>query len=425
MKKRLVFIFLVLIAVSIGFVSISAQESQTLTVFAAASLTDAFTEIGDTFKADHPGVEIIYNFGGSSALATQLVEGGAPADLFASANSRQMQVAQDGGRIAGQPVTFVKNRLVLIVPAENPAGIQSLRDLANPGVKLVVAAEGVPVRDYTNAMLDRLAADPLYGETYRTAVVGNIVSEEENVRQVSAKVALGEADAGVVYRSDVTPDINDAVLALPIPDSLNTLATYPIAVTTDSANANLAEQFIDYMISDTGQDTLVKWNFISVRIPELTYTVSLADDGKLHVDGQIYNPLALTADALRNHYQAQTVDVTYKSGEDTVSTTFTGVLLWDILNTAQANLNADTKNDKLSMFIVATGNDGYQAVIAWGEIDPDFGNQPILVAYDEKGEPISADQGGALRLVVPGDARGGRYVSSLADLSLRDAPIAK
>jgi molybdenum ABC transporter molybdate-binding protein len=322
-------------------------------------------------------------------------------------------------------VTFVKNRLVLIVPAENPAGIQSLRDLANPGVKLVVAAEGVPVRDYTNAMLDRLAADPLYGETYRTAVVGNIVSEEENVRQVSAKVALGEADAGVVYRSDVTPDINDAVLALPIPDSLNTLATYPIAVTTDSANANLAEQFIDYMISDTGQDTLVKWNFISVRIPELTYTVSLADDGKLHVDGQIYNPLALTADALRNHYQAQTVDVTYKSGEDTVSTTFTGVLLWDILNTAQANLNADTKNDKLSMFIVATGNDGYQAVIAWGEIDPDFGNQPILVAYDEKGEPISADQGGALRLVVPGDARGGRYVSSLADLSLRDAPIAK
>jgi molybdate transport system substrate-binding protein len=425
MKKRLVFIFLVLIAVSIGFVSISAQESQTLTVFAAASLTDAFAEIGDTFKADHPGVEIIYNFGGSSALATQLVEGGAPADLFASANSRQMQVAQDGGRIAGQPVTFVKNRLVLIVPAENPAGIQSLRDLANPGVKLVVAAEGVPVRDYTNAMLDRLAADPLYGETYRTAVVGNIVSEEENVRQVSAKVALGEADAGVVYRSDVTPDINDAVLALPIPDSLNTLATYPIAVTTDSANANLAEQFIDYMISDTGQDTLVKWNFISVRIPELTYTVSLADDGKLHVDGQIYNPLALTADALRNHYQAQTVDVTYKSGEDTVSTTFTGVLLWDILNTAQANLNADTKNDKLSMFIVATGNDGYQAVIAWGEIDPDFGNQPILVAYDEKGEPISADQGGALRLVVPGDARGGRYVSSLADLSLRDAPIAK
>jgi molybdate transport system substrate-binding protein len=420
MKKRLSLILLLTVLVlSFAWQFIVAQDSQTLTVFAATSVTDAFTKIGEDFKADHAGVDITFNFGGSSALATQLTEGGAPADIFASANAKQMQVAVDGKRIAGKPVTFVKNRLVLIVPADNPAGIQSLHDLANDGVKLVVAAAGVPVRDYTDAMLEKLAADPLYGEDYKTAFTANIVSEEENVRQVSAKVALGEADAGIVYRSDITPDIKDKVLALPIPDSINTLATYPIAVTNDSANPDLAKAFIDYIVSDTGQDTLVKWNFISVRIPELAYSVTLAHDGKLHVEGQIFNPLALTVDDLRDNYTAKTMDVTYKSGDDTVSTTYTGALLWDILNNAQANFNADVKNDKLSMFIVATGSDGYQAVIAWGEIDPDFGNQPILIAYDENGAPIAE---GAVRLIVPGDAHGGRYVSSLVNLSLHDAP---
>jgi len=423
MKPRFVVACLLIIAVlSIGLWPAAAQESQTLTIFAAASLTDAFTEISDAFIADHPGVEIVFNFGGSSSLATQLVEGGAPADLFASANARQMTVAQEGERIAGKPMTFVKNRLVLIVPADNPAAIQSLRDLANGGVKLVVAAEGVPVRDYTNTLLEGLAADPAYGEGYRTAVIANIVSEEENVRQVSAKVALGEADAGIVYRSDVTPDINDQVIALPIPDRLNTIATYPIAITNDSANPELAQQFIDYLLSDIGQDTLVEWNFISVRIPELPSTISLLDDGMVHINGQLLNPFTLTVEDLRANYAPQTLDVTYMSGEDTVSTTFTGVLLWDIISAAQPNLNADVRNDKLSTFIVATGSDGYQAVIAWGEIDPEFGNQPILVAFEEAGSPIAEESGGAIQLVIPGDARGGRYVSGLVDLSLRDAP---
>jgi molybdate transport system substrate-binding protein len=423
MKTRFIAgLLLCIVVLSFGLWPSIAQDNQTLTIFAASSLTDAFTEMADAFKADHPGVEITFNFGGSSALATQLVEGGAPADIFASANAKQMQVAQDGNRIAGKPVTFVKNRLVLIVPADNPAGIQSLHDLSKSGVKLVVAAEGVPVRDYTNIMLERLAADPTYGEDYRTAVLGNIVSEEENVRQVSAKVALGEADAGFVYRSDVTPDLNDQVLALPIPDNLNTIATYPIAVTDNSANAELAQSFIDFVLSDAGQDTLVNWNFISVRIPELPATVTLADDGALHVDGQVLNPLTLTADDLKNNYAPLTIDVTYQSGEDSVSTTFTGVRLWDVLNGAQANFNADVKNDKLGMFVVATGSDGYQAAISWGEFDPDFGNQPILVAYEEQGAPITEDKGGSIRLVVPGDARGGRYVSGLVSLSLRDAP---
>jgi molybdate transport system substrate-binding protein len=414
--KLLVKVLLLVSLLSVPFTR--AQEETTLTVFAAASLTDAFEEIATTFEADHPGVSVEFSFAGSSDLATQLVEG-APADLFASANARQMQVVRDADLIAGSPKTFVKNRLALIVPADNPANIQSLQDLDNDGILFVVAAEGVPVRDYTNTMLDKLAV--VYGEEYRNAVVENIVSEEENVRQVAAKVALGEADAGIVYISDVTPDIAEDVLALPIPDTYNTLATYPIGILSESPNAELAQAFIDYLLSDAGQDALVSWNFTSVRIPHVAETIALSEDGALHVEGQVYNPLTLTAEDLKNNYPNQTVDVTYLSGEDTVTTSFTGVLLWDILSSAQVNFNADQRNDKLSFYIVASAPDGYQAIISWGEIDPEFGNQPILVAFEEAGQPIH-DEIGAIRLVVPGDARGGRYISGLVNLSVRDAP---
>ncbi|MCA0456446.1 MAG: molybdate ABC transporter substrate-binding protein [Chloroflexi bacterium] len=417
MKRRLLSLVLVVLLLSLSLAGItSAQDTQTLTVFAASSLTDAFTEIGDNFKTAHEGVDVVFNFGSSSTLATQLTEG-APADIFASANARQMTVASDAGRIGGKPQTFAKNRLILVVPADNPANIQSLHDLANEGVKLVVAAPGVPVRDYTDAMIEKLLADPNFGEDYKTAFYANVVSEEDNVRQVSAKVALGEADAGLVYKSDVTPDIADQVIAFPIPDAINTLATYPIAATDNTATPELAAEFIGYILSDEGQDILTKWGFISVRIPELAATVSLPTNGTFTVDGQVLNSLSLTIDALKADYTSHTTDVTYKSGEDTVTASFTGVSLWDILGAAQPNFNTDVKNDKLSTFIVATGSDGYQAVIAWGEIDPEFGSQPILVAFERDGETLELPT-----LVIPGDARGGRYVSGLVNLSLRDAP---
>jgi molybdate transport system substrate-binding protein len=417
--KRLI-LLLVALALFTGGVPAAAQERKTLTIFAASSLTDAFNEIASGFKAANPNVDIIFNFGSSSTLATQLQEG-APADLFASANSKQMSVAADAKRIAGKPVTFAKNRLVLIVPSDNPAKIETLRDLAKPGVKLVLAAPDVPVRDYTNTMLDRLAADSSYGDAYKQAVLSNIVSEEDNVRQVSAKVALGEADAGFVYRSDVTPDIASKVIAIQIPDTLNTIATYPIAATNDSANPELAQAFIDEVLSEKGQAVLVKWGFISVSIPALQSIIRLPDDGALHIGGQVLNPLALSVDDLKKNFTSRTIAVTYKNGDQTVQTSFTGALLWDVLNAAQPNLNADVKNDKLSTFIVATGADGYQLVISWGEIDPEFGNQPALIAYAEKGNALD-DKSGPFLLVVPSDARGGRYVSQLVDLSLRDAP---
>ncbi|MHB8752672.1 MAG: molybdopterin-dependent oxidoreductase, partial [Aggregatilineales bacterium] len=206
-----------------------------------------------------------------------------------------------------------------------------------------------------------------------------------------------------------------------IPDSVNTLATYPIAVTDNSPNPNVAKKYIDYLLSDDGQKILVKWNFISANIPALPATVALPTDGALHVGGQVLNPLKLTADDLKNNYTAQTVNVTYLSGTDTVKASFIGVYLRDILDAAELNFNPDATNDTLSLYIVATGSDGYQAIVAYADIDPNFGNQPILVAYEQDGKPIT--DSGPIRLVVPGDKHGGRYVGNLVSLEVRRAPV--
>ncbi|GAB4519371.1 MAG: molybdate ABC transporter substrate-binding protein [Anaerolineae bacterium] len=262
--KRLLWILVVGLVLLVAPAVVPVQAQEELVVFAAASLTDAFEDVAAAFEAENPNINILFNFGSSSALAAQLNQG-APADVFASANNTQMQVAVEGGRIAGTPHPFVKNRLVVITPADNPASITTLADLANAGIQLLVAAPEVPVRTYTDTMLERLAADPAYGEAYRMAVLGNIVSEEPNVRQVAAKIALGEADAGVVYISDVTPDIADQVLMIEVPDTLNTIATYPIAITHDTAHPALAQAFVDFVLSDAGQAILVNWNFVSVH----------------------------------------------------------------------------------------------------------------------------------------------------------------
>jgi molybdate transport system substrate-binding protein len=227
---------------------------QTLKVFAASSLTDAFTEIGQKFEATNRGVRVLLNFASSSQLAAQLVEN-VDADVFASANEKQMQVVVDSGRITTTPSIFTTNRLTIIVPSDNPAGIQSPADLANPGIALVLAAPEVPVRGYSDQVIAMLG-----DETYQAAVYANLISEEANVRQVVAKVALGEADAGMVYTSDITPDVADKLLVISIPQEFNVVAQYPIAV-LDSGNVELAQRFINYVLNDEGQAVMKTWGF--------------------------------------------------------------------------------------------------------------------------------------------------------------------
>ncbi|MBK8024304.1 MAG: molybdate ABC transporter substrate-binding protein [Chloroflexi bacterium] len=281
MKRQV--LWLVVCALLLTLVPAAAQEGRTLVVFAASSLTDAFEEIGAGFAAANPGVEVLFNFAGTSELVAQLSEG-APADIFASANPRQMQAVVDAGRIGAEPQTFAHNRLVLIVPSDNPAGIETLHDVAAEGVQLVVAAEGVPVRDYTDTMLERMAENVDYGYAYRELVLLNIVSEEPNVRQVAAKVALGEADAGFVYVSDITPDIQDDVITIDIPDAFNTIASYPIAMTDNPTEAELAQAFVEYILSDAGQDVLEHWNFVSIREPEAEATPEATPEATQAID---------------------------------------------------------------------------------------------------------------------------------------------
>ncbi len=262
-KIRILFILSLFISVCFT----DAQEDQQLIIFAAASLTDAFEAMATAFEADNPTVDILFNFSGSSTLATQLDQG-APADLFASANPIQMQRTIDGGRIAGEPQIFIQNKLTLIVPSDNPANIISLDDLATEGITLILAAPDVPIRTYTDTLFALLVSMPEYGEAYYTAVMANLVSEEPNVRQVSAKIAFGEADAGIVYLSDVTSDIADDVLAIPIPDAINTIATYPIAITDDTNQPELAQSFIDFVLSPVGQAIMTDWGFTAIIAEE-------------------------------------------------------------------------------------------------------------------------------------------------------------
>ena len=238
-------------------------EGGDLTVFAAASLTDAFEAIEQELEAATPGLSITYNFGGSQALVTQLEEG-AQADALAPANIAQMDAAIEAGLVDGQPVPFVHNRLAVVTPADNPAGIESAADLGAEGTLLVLAQAEVPAGRYAREAFCRMAGDTAsYGADFVQRVAANVVSEEEDVRDVLAKVALGEADAGVVYVSDAAA-AGAQVHVVAIPDEVNIVATYPIAVLAEGDQA-LGSAFIAYLLSDEGQELLERFGFQPVR----------------------------------------------------------------------------------------------------------------------------------------------------------------
>ena len=239
------------------------QAPKTLTVFAAASLTESFTDIGKQFEAENAGVKVTFNFAGSQQLRAQLAQG-AKADVFASANAKEMTTAiiSDSLVVSGTQRTFVTNRLAVIVPKSNPGKITALADLARPGLKLDFADPSVPVGQYALDVLTKMSQDAAYSATFKDKVVANVVSREDNVKAIVAKVQLGEADAGVVYTTDVTPSAAQDLTTLDIPDKFNVIATYPIAPLKNAPEPKLASQFVEWVLSSKGQEVLAKYGFI-------------------------------------------------------------------------------------------------------------------------------------------------------------------
>jgi molybdate transport system substrate-binding protein len=234
------------------------EEGSTLTVLAASSLTDAFGELEKTFEERNPDTDVRQSFESSSTLLTQ-IQHGAPADVFASAAEEEMDTAVEDGLVSGRPEIFVSNTEVVMVPEDNPANIESIRDLARPGVKLVLAEEGVPAADYAVEILGKAGAG--YGGGFKRDVLSNVVSREADVRASVSRVALGDADATFGYASDYTPDIRDRVEVVQIPEDLNITATYPIAALADARSPGLAREWVDLVMSDEGQRVLEKWGF--------------------------------------------------------------------------------------------------------------------------------------------------------------------
>jgi molybdate transport system substrate-binding protein len=226
-----------------------------LTVFAASSLRDAFQELGQRFGEENRGVEVSFNFAGSQELRTQLQQG-ARADVAAFADQPQFQ-ALAFENLVGPPAIFARNQLALIVPRGNPAKVLDLRDLPLAR-RIVVGDPSVPIGSYTLRLLD--AASARYGAGFRRKVEERVSSRELNVRQVLAKVRLGEADAGIVYRSDAL-EAKAAVEAIPIPAELNLEATYPIAVLRNAPQPQLAAAFVRLVLSAEGRAVFARHGF--------------------------------------------------------------------------------------------------------------------------------------------------------------------
>lgn len=231
--------------------SSSGELKGTLTVFAAASLNGAFDQIGDQFHKANPGVSVKFNYTGSSTLATQIVQG-APADVFASANTQNMSKVADDKLVSGEPKVFVRNTLEIMVGAGNPKNITTLKDLANPAIKVSVCAPSVPCGSYSTDVFQK------------AGVTVNPVSEETSVSGVVTRVSLGEADAGIVYTTDVKGG-GKSVQGVSIPAQDNVIADYPIAQLKDAPNSPAAAAFIKYVFSSDGQKVLADFGFMPVN----------------------------------------------------------------------------------------------------------------------------------------------------------------
>ena len=253
------------LAVSAGGCAAAASQDatpadDTLTVFAAASLAEPFRAVADAFEADNPGVEVTFNFAGSQALRTQL-EHGARADVFASADWEQMAAVRKANLLGNTPEYFATNRMAVVAPAGSDA-VQSLDDLARPGVSVAIASAEVPAGAYARATLNLMAESADFPDNFAESVQANVVTNETNVRAVAQKVALGEVDAGIVYETDAKAAQQQASYrVIEIPLQFNPAAEYPIAALGESVNAPAALDFIAFVQGDDGQAILREYGF--------------------------------------------------------------------------------------------------------------------------------------------------------------------
>jgi molybdate transport system substrate-binding protein len=249
--------FAAVVAIAAGAATAPTASAETVRVFAAASLTEAFHETAALFEKQHAGDSVELNFAGSQVLRTQ-IEQGAPADVFASADLAHAAALKAAG-LLGPYAVFARNKLVLVVPAGSPK-VTRLQDASRPGVKVLVAGPTVPVGRYTTQVLGKLGAAGLYGDDFQGRVQANVVSQETNVRAVLAKVALGEADAGFVYVTDAATAAQK-LQTIDIPERYNVVAEYPIGLVTKGGAAAQAKAFVDLVLGPEGQAILHKHGF--------------------------------------------------------------------------------------------------------------------------------------------------------------------
>ena len=236
-----------------------------LAVFAAASLTEAFTEIASAFEEDHKGTKVLLNFAGSQSLRTQIQSGAQPG-VFASANPKHVDILVSEGLVSS-PIIFAENSLVLAVTEAVSKKVTTFKDLANVE-KVVLATREVPAGSYADKVLQKAAAS--YGEDFATAVNKHVVSRENHVRQTLQKVVLGEADAAVVYATDAMA-MNGKVVAIDIPDEFNITAQYPVALLRNSQQKKLGQDFIKFLSSEIARNILLEHGF---SVPVLPTTAS-------------------------------------------------------------------------------------------------------------------------------------------------------
>jgi molybdate transport system substrate-binding protein len=246
-----------LVCVAVSALLHTQTQAETVRVFAAASLTEAFGDIGNLYRERNPGDELEFNFAGSQVLRIQIEEG-APASVFASADHVHMDALKSKKLVAADAV-FARNRLVVVTPKQNPK-VRQLVELCRPGIRIVIADPHVPAGRYTTQALGKMNRSGLYGDDFQRRFMVNVVSQEANVRAALAKVALGEVDAGVVYTTDAR-SAAEKVQVLPIPERMNVIAEYPIAVVAEGPGQKGGARFIALVLSESGQSLLVQRGF--------------------------------------------------------------------------------------------------------------------------------------------------------------------